>query len=110
MGKRADMIRWGYRWDGRYEETSCPPVSSLMLAYQVTGDRRFLARALSEARTRLSLARRCLGDGREHGCGGRSVSAVVRGHGRDSGAGEVTTLSIPPPWAPPSSAAPTGCK
>ena len=95
VGKRVDMIRWGEPSEGCYLETTCPPVSSLMLAYQVTGDRKFLTRALSEAAARLSLARRHLGDGREHGCGGRTISAVVRGHGRDSGAGEVTTTLYP---------------
>lgn len=91
IGKRNDMIRWGYREEGGgLREETCPAPSALMLAYNLTGNIEYATRGLQLAARRLRLARGALADGRTHGCGGRSVSAVASGHGRDSGYGNVT--------------------
>ena len=91
IGKRSDMIRWAYRDEsGELLAEGSPSPSTLMLAYQITGDETYAARSMELAACRLRLARGCLRDGRRHGCGARSVSAVASGHGRDSGYGNVT--------------------
>ncbi len=90
IGKRADMLRW--LEDGR--ERRCNPLT-LALGAEIRGDRELAARALDIGRVCLSLARRALPDGRDHGCAAKSVSAVCRGHGRQNHAG-VTTAALEP--------------
>jgi len=95
IGKRSDMIRWAYRDEsGRILPEDSPSPAALMLGYQISGDEAFAAWALEMAAGRLSLGRR-LRDGRRHGCGGRSVSAIASGHGRDSGYGNITGSLYP---------------
>ncbi len=91
IGKRRDMVRWAYRTPERgiALETS-PPPSTLMLAYELTGDDRAAAAALDLIAVRMALARSALRDGRRHGCAGSTISAVASGHGRDGGYGNVT--------------------
>jgi hypothetical protein len=96
VGKRSDMVRWAYRDEGGgLREETCPAPSALMLAYEITGSVEYASRALELAARRLRLARQAMGDGRTHGCGGRSVSAVASGHGRDAGYGNVTGCLYP---------------
>ena len=91
IGKRSDMVRWGYREeDGSLVPEDAPSPSALMLGYQITGSTDFADRALTMAAGRLRLARQSLRDGRRHGCSARSIGAVASGHGRDSGYGNVT--------------------
>jgi hypothetical protein len=44
---------------------------------------------------RLNLARKALTDGRDKGCRSDSVSAIVRGNGREGGAGCITSTLYP---------------
>ncbi len=91
IGKRADMVRWGYRdGEGNLLPETSPSPSALALAFQINGKVDLATRALEMVADRLRLARTSLQDGRTHGCGGRSISAVASGHGRDSGYGNVT--------------------
>ncbi len=90
VGKRTDMPRW-YE-DGR--PRTCNPIL-LAVAAEVTGDDALAARALCIAHAYLRLAREAFPHGREHGCSARSVSAVVRGHGRNNGAGVATGVLEP---------------
>jgi len=96
IGKRWDMVRWAYRTPDRgiAPETS-PPPSTLMLAYQLTGEERLAGAALDLIAVRLALARFSLRDGRRHGCAGSTISAVASGHGRDGGYGNVTGAFLP---------------
>ena len=67
-----------------------PSTAALTLAYQITGDATWAARALKQAATRLKMARRVLRGGREHADMGGAVCSVAAGHGRNWGWGAVT--------------------
>jgi hypothetical protein len=90
VGKRKDMVRWFE--DGRPRHHS---PALLALAADIRHDRVLATRAVDLARTYFVLATRAFPDGREHGCGSRSVSAVARGHGRDNDTGVVTGVLAP---------------
>ena len=91
VGKRADMIYWGY-WsdDGSARPGIDPCTSTLTLAYQMTGEVEHARRALKTAVTRLAMARRVLRGGREHADMGGAICSVAAGHGRNWGQGAVT--------------------
>jgi hypothetical protein len=96
IGQRRDQVRWLVSGDGetwREDLRSSPP--ALVLAWDITGDERLAAEAMTMAAQRMELAFGALRDGRDHGCGGRSVSAVASGHGRSAGIGEVTGVLYP---------------
>jgi len=96
IGRRRDDLRWGYRKaDGTMVEETGPSAGSLFLAWQITGEEEYLARALGRAADRIALARRHLVDGRHHGCAGATISAVASGHGRCPGIGCVTATLYP---------------
>ena len=92
VGKRADMLRWGVQSDcmDHVAPTCEHCTSALTLAYQITGDDAFAARALKQAARKLKVARRVLRGGREHADMGGAVCSVAAGHGRNWGAGAVT--------------------
>jgi hypothetical protein len=90
VGKRKDMVRWFE--DGRARRHS--PVL-LALAAEIRNDRALAIRAVDLARTYFVLATHAFPDGRDHGCGSRSVNAVARGHGRDNDTGVVTGVLAP---------------
>jgi hypothetical protein len=90
IGKRGDMLRW--LEDG--EERRCNPVT-VAVAAEITGDESLASRALDLGRTYLQLARLVLDDGRGHGCGAKSISAVCRGHGRENHVGVTTGVLGP---------------
>ena len=91
VGKRADMAYWG-EWsdDGSVKPIQEPSTATLTLAYQVTGEIAYAARALRSAAMRLHIARRVLRGGREHADMGGAVCSVAAGHGRNWGQGAVT--------------------
>lgn len=96
IGQRRDQVRWVVSADGegwRPDPRPSPP--ALALAWDITGDDRLAAQAMSMAAERMELAASALDDGRGHACGGRSVSAVASGHGRSAGIGEVTGVLYP---------------
>ena len=96
IGRRRDQVRWLVSGDSetwREDLRSSPP--ALALAWDITGDERLAAEAMTIAAQRMELAAGALRDGRDHGCGGRSVSAVASGHGRNAGIGEVTGVLYP---------------
>jgi len=95
VGRRRDEVRWGYRTDGTIAEETGPSPAARMLAYQITGEERYAAQALGMARDRMRLARIALKDGRDHGCGGNTISSVASGHGRAAGVGTVVTTLAP---------------
>lgn len=91
IGKRIDMPAWHFvGTDGEEHACDWPSPAALMLACEVTGDKAYAAAASTLALARLRLARRVYPDGREHGCGSRTIAAVCRGHGRNWGAGNVS--------------------
>lgn len=96
VGKRADMAYWG-EWsdDGSVKPIHEPSTATLTLAYQVTGDVSFAMRALQNATTRLTIARRVLRGGREHADMGGAVCSIAAGHGRNWGQGAVTACYGP---------------
>ncbi len=91
VGKRNDMIYWG-RWrdDGQVIPATEPSTAALALAYQLTGEEGYAARALSTAAVKLDMAQRVLRGGREHADMGGAVCSVAAGHGRNWGEGAVT--------------------
>lgn len=91
VGRRADMLRWvSYRGHGAIVPSHEPSTAALALAWQLTGNPAFAARALAGAARKLALARRVLRGGREHADRGGAVCAVAAGHGRNWGVGAVT--------------------
>ena len=91
VGKRMDMLFWSRaRSDGSVTPSLEPCTAALTLAYHLTGDEKFAARALEQAARKLKIACRILRGGREHADMGGSVAAVAAGHGRNWGAGAVT--------------------
>lgn len=91
IGRRRDMVRWYCRDEGgNLIPDQRPSPAALMLAYQIGGSTGLAARSMEMAGTRLTLAIDALQDGREHGCGGRSIAAVASGNGREGGYGNVT--------------------
>ena len=96
VGKRADMAYWG-EWcdDGSVTPIQEPSTATLTLAYQVTGDVFYATRALRNAATRLTIARRVLRGGREHADMGGAVCSIAAGHGRNWGQGAVTACYGP---------------
>jgi len=96
VGRRNDMIYWG-EWsdDGSVKPIQEPSTAALTLAYQLTGDVDFAARALRSAATRLQMARRVLRGGREHSDMGGAVCSAAAGHGRNWGQGAVTSCYGP---------------
>jgi hypothetical protein len=95
LGRRFDQVQWVVKAgdDWRRDERPSPP--ALALAWDVTGDEWLAAEAMTMAAQRIELAASALRDGREHGCGGRTVSAVASGHGRNAGIGEATGVLYP---------------
>ncbi len=91
VGRRNDMIHWA-EWhdDGSTTPTREPSTAALTLAYQVTGNAGYAARALDTAARKLAIARRVLRGGREHADMGGAVCSVAAGHGRNWGTGAVT--------------------
>lgn len=92
VGKRADQTFWG-EWEektGNITATKQPSTAALTLAYQLTGDVPFAARALDQAERKLTVARRVLRGGREHADMGGAVCSTAAGHGRNWGWGAVT--------------------
>ena len=90
IGKRQDMLRW--LEDGRPRRKN---PALLALVAEMDRDSRLATRAVDIARTRFVLARKALPDGRDHGCAARTVSAVLRGHGRENHAGAATAVLTP---------------
>ncbi len=91
VGRRRDMVRFGRRRDdGWIVPDTEPATAALALAWEVTGEVAYAARAVSGAAERLELARRVLRGGREHADMGGAVCSVAAGHGRNWGAGAVS--------------------
>lgn len=91
VGKRNDMTYWG-TWgaDGAVTPTTEPCTAALTLAYQMTGNVAYAERALKQAATKLTMARRALRGGREHADMGSAICSTAAGHGRNWGIGAVT--------------------
>ena len=91
VGRRKDMIHWAEcHEDGSTRPMREPCTAALTLAYRMTGDAVYAARALDTAGRKLAMARRVLRGGREHADMGGAVCSVAAGHGRNWGAGAVT--------------------
>ena len=91
VGRRSDMIHWA-EWQeaGSATPTREPCTAALTLAYQMTADPAYAARALDAAARKLAMARQVLRGGREHADMGGAVCSVAAGHGRNWGTGAVT--------------------
>ena len=95
LGQRCDQVQWMRLNDGEHwRPDERPSPAALVLAWDITGDERLATEAMTVAAQRMELAA-ALDDGREHGCGGRSASAIASGHGRNAGIGEVTGVLYP---------------
>ncbi len=92
IGHRFDQVRWA---DEEGQEVTEPTGAAWALAWQITGEERYAARAMFLAGERLRLALEKLHDGRDHGCGGNTVGAVASGHGRADRFGHVNSV-----WGP----------
>ena len=91
VGRRKDMIHWAeWHEDGSTRPTRAPCTAALTLAYRMTGNADYAARALDTAARKLAMARRVLRGGREHADMGGAICSVAAGHGRNWGAGAVT--------------------
>ena len=91
VGRRNDMIHWTeWHEDGSTRPTRAPCTAALTLAYRMTGNADYAARALDTAARKLVMARRVLRGGREHADMGGAICSVAAGHGRNWGAGAVT--------------------
>ena len=91
VGRRKDMIHWAeWHEDGSTRPTRAPCTAALTLAYRMTGNADYAARALDTAARKLVMARRVLRGGREHADMGGAICSVAAGHGRNWGAGAVT--------------------
>ncbi len=96
VGKRADKAYSGeLSDDGSVTPIREPSTATLTLAYQVTGNISYAARAIHNAFIRLNMARRVLRGGREHADMGGAVCSVAAGHGRNWGQGAVTACYGP---------------
>ena len=91
-GKRADMVFWGTMESPQHGVTPTrePCTAALSLAYHLTGNAGFAARAIGQAARKLRVARRSLRGGREHADMGSAICSVAAGHGRNWGWGAVT--------------------
>ena len=91
VGRRKDMLHWAeWHEDGSTRPTREPCTAALTLAYRMTGDAGYAARAIDTAARKLAMARRVLRGGREHADMGGAVCSVAAGHGRNWGTGAVT--------------------
>lgn len=90
LGKRPDMPDW---FEDGHPRRHNPAL--LALAAEMDRDLQLAACAVDLARAYFALARQVYPSGRNHGCSARSVSAILRGHGRCNGAG-VQTAAVEP--------------
>jgi len=91
LGYRWDMAQWGEYSEGGYvKPIQEPSTSALTLAYQMTGNIEYAARALRSASTKLAMGREVLRGGREHADMGGAICTISSGHGRNWGIGPVT--------------------
>ncbi len=96
IGKRWDMVRWGYRqMDGSIQPEQAHSCASMALGYALTGEVEWARRALELAALRMKLACQTLRDGRITGCSGDTIHAVAAGNGRCSGYGCMTAAYYP---------------
>ena len=96
VGQRRDQVSWVISEGGeRWRPDQRPSSAALVLNWDVTGDEKAAAQAMNMAAERMELGAAALADGREHGCAGRTVTAVASGHGRSAGIGEVTGTLYP---------------
>lgn len=103
IGMRADMPRVRVLDATGKPLPPVPSPATLAAVTAITGQPVFEQFGLTYARLVLEEARRQFPDGRRHGCGSRTVSAHCVGHGRNWGAGFVSTALAPflPPGTPP---------
>jgi len=90
IGKRKDSVLW--LEDGR---ARCHNPVHLAFVADIKRDTKLAQRALEISRAYFLAARRLLPDGRDDGCSGRTISSVMRGHGRDNGTGVVNAVLLP---------------
>jgi hypothetical protein len=95
IGHRFDQVRWGVKGEDGVREVTEPTPAAWALAYHITGDVKYAARAMFLAAERLRIGRQSLDDGRDHGCGGYSVGALASGHGRADRFGDVNSVLGP---------------
>lgn len=95
IGHRFDQVRWGVCDSDGIHEVTEPTPAAWALAYHITGDAQYAARAMYLAAERLRIGWQHLDDGREHGCGGYSVGALASGHGRADRFGDVNSVFGP---------------
>ena len=95
IGHRFDQVRWGRPEGDSIREVTEPTPAAWALAFHITGDERYAARAMFIAGERVRVGRNALDDGREHGCGGYSVGALASGHGRADRFGDVNSVFGP---------------
>lgn len=90
VGKSKDMPGWRENCQLRQHN----PIL-LGLAAEISRNERLAASAIELACGYLVLARKALADGHMDAASARTVSAVLRGHGRDNNAGMLTAVLLP---------------
>jgi len=90
IGRRRDKPYW---YEDGHKAKNNPVL--LALAAEIKNDKRLAIRALDIARTYFELAREIYPHGHRHGCGARSISAVIRGNGRENNTGVITAVLVP---------------
>jgi hypothetical protein len=96
IGQRFDQVTWATRGiEGESVAVTEPSPAAWSLAYQITADTNYAARAMYVAAERLRIGRQTLKDGRDHGCGGYTTGALASGHGRADRWGDVNAVFGP---------------
>ena len=95
VGIRKDMPEIELYPTIREETTPIPDIpspSTFGLIYRLTGDETMMQMGMEFANAAFSLARASYPDGRKHGCNSKAIHSFVVGHGRNWGAGYVSTI------------------
>ncbi|MHA1371353.1 MAG: hypothetical protein ACTSRA_16745 [Promethearchaeota archaeon] len=91
VGMRKDMPMLVIKEKPNGKVKSIPSPSTFILAYKLTKNKIYLLNAIKIACSVLKEARKMYPDGRKHGCGAKTIAAMCIGHGRNWGAGYVST-------------------
>ncbi len=92
IGMRRKMPAPQIQNNRRREDLSMPSPGTLALCYKITKKKDNLLTALIIAHAVFQEARKLLPDGSKHGCGSQTIAAMCVGHGRNWGAGYVSSV------------------
>ena len=90
VGNRKDMILWFNLEKSKVTECKEPSTSFFALAYNITGELKYVERAFKTASRKIKIASSLLRSGFEHSDSGKHLSSIISGHGRNWGTGSIT--------------------